>query len=371
MRDQLKKLHPSLKYIKLRYAGCILVLVHLIISCSTPSAQGMPWTSDDTYLYESFKNVISGDFLYFVMDSRTSAEDRKPGVDMLGSMGGEPVQIVRILLWSWEPDDQLRSSLLTQWRLDNKLGQLHEESLRARLEQVLNRYDAETRAKRELELTLLMDGNLDSAALYSRPQSRERQAEVTGTASVFFKFLNEESLFSTDPARRKMVYESMPKIKPVEDLPNLDTNLLRWLFLYESDPANRAILLDLLPDPKLVGDILPAVIYEHLLNTFSNEERTRLLTELRDSRSVRVSPEATTESAESMPATDVLSVPRSKTAHGASDQVISGPESAQPSGVESDSNEVRTSRIRIVLFCLVPFGLVALVLLVAQMRRRQ
>ena len=274
-------------------------------------AQDPEWTEADTGIYESFKNIIGGCHAYFVMDSRTVAEDRQPGVELLSAMQGEPAQIVRILLWHWEPDEGLRRMLLVQWHHHNLGGETRAHSLYSRLEQSLSRYDTTAKVARAGELALLLNGDPAWLPNQNWPQSRARQAEVTARAHGFFSELDEEFLFSTDPERRKLMYEAIPKMIPSEDFRPVDTGLVGWLFLYESEPKNRALVLERLPDTYSGGGAIgPHLIYEHLLDSFGVEERAQLLSDLHiaQSRLYRIASEARVTGAEAPRTSDEVAV---------------------------------------------------------------
>jgi len=244
-------------------------------------AQEPQWTKEDILLYEAFKDVASGYFSYMVTDSRVGVDGRQPGVELLGTMDGEPAQILRILLWHWEPDGGLRKNLLAQWNHYNDGGESRARLVYARLQQSLNRYDAQSHSMREGELALVLNGDPTWAPGKVRPQSRARQTEITTGAHTFLPALNQDSLFSTDPGHRKALYASMTKMRPTEAFRAVDTGFVGWLFLYESEPENRTVILERFPDTYSGGGRIElGLIHDNLLDSFSVEERERLRSDL-------------------------------------------------------------------------------------------
>ncbi len=258
-----------------------VLLVAACIVARFVSAQEPQLTEEDTWLYESFKDVASGYFSYMVTDSRVGVDGRQPGVELLGTMNGEPAQILRILLWHWEPDEGLRKNLLAQWNYYNGGEESRARLIHARLEQSLNRYDAQSHSMREGELALVFNRDPTWAPGKVRPQSRARQTEITAGAHMFLPALNQDSLFSTDPGHRKALYASMTKMRPTEAFRAVDTGFVGWLFLYESEPENRAVILERFPDTYSGGGRMElGLIPDHLLDSYSVEEREKLRSDL-------------------------------------------------------------------------------------------
>jgi hypothetical protein len=254
-----------------------MLLVAACLIAQFVSAQEPQWPEEDILLYEAFKDVASGCFSYMVTDSRVGVDGRQPGVELLGTMDGEPAQILRILLWHWEPDGGLRKNLLAQWNHYNDGGESRARLVYARLQQSLNRYDVQSHSMREGELALVFNGDPTWAPDKVRPQSRARQTEITTRAHTFLPALNQDSLFSTDPGHRKALYASMTKMRPTEAFRAVDTGFVGWLFLYESEPENRTVILERFPDTYSGGGRIElGLIPDHLLDSFSGEEREKL-----------------------------------------------------------------------------------------------